>query len=64
MDSVVAQRVGMTLEALFLETALRPLAAAFGALGDYGVGALAQSIAQRDARGFAALITTSLEDRE
>ncbi|MGC2130939.1 MAG: hypothetical protein WA629_12690 [Candidatus Aquilonibacter sp.] len=64
MDSLAAQRVGMTLEALFLTTALKPLAASFDALGDYGVGALAQSIAQRDSLGFGALIAARLEGHE
>jgi hypothetical protein len=54
----------MTLEALFLATTLKPLAAAFDALGEYGVGALAQSIAERDARGFGSLIAARLEGHE
>lgn len=64
VDSLSAQRVGMTLEALFLETTLKPLAAGFDALGDYGVGALAQSIAQRDPRGFGSLIAARLQGHD
>jgi hypothetical protein len=64
VDSPAAQRVGMTLEALFLAMTLKPLATGFDALGDYGVGALAQSIAQRDSHGFGALIAARLEGHE
>jgi hypothetical protein len=51
----------MTLEALFLESTFKPLAKGFDALGEYGIGALAQSIAQRDPRGFGSLIAAQLE---
>ena len=61
VDSLSAQRVGMTLEALFLESTFKPLAKGFDALGEYGIGALAQSIAQRDPRGFGSLIAAQLE---
>jgi len=44
--------------------ALRPLAAEFDALGDYGIGAFAQSIAQCDAHGFGATLAASLAGRE
>jgi hypothetical protein len=54
----------MTLEALFLAMTLKPLATGLDALGDYGVGALAQSIAQRDSHGFGALIAARLEGYE
>ena len=64
MDSLAAQRVGTTLEALFLATALRPLAAEFDALGGYGIDALAQSIAERDANGFGATLAASLAGRD
>ena len=61
VDKLAAQRVGTTLEALFLETALKPLAPGFDALGGYGLAALAQSIAQRDPYGFGALIAAKLD---
>jgi hypothetical protein len=64
VDNLSAQRVGMALEALFLESTFKPLAEGFGALGDYGVGVLAQSIAQRDPHGFGSLIAAQLEGHE
>ncbi len=54
----------MALEALFLESTFKPLAEGFGALGDYGVGVLAQSIAQRDPHGFGSLIAAQLEGHD
>jgi hypothetical protein len=64
MICLAAQRVGITLEALFLQTALKPLATGFDALGEYGIGVLAQSIAQRDTHGFGSLIAERLEGRD
>jgi len=61
VDKLAAARAGVLLEALFLESALRPLAAGFDALGDYGIGALAQSIAERDPHGFGSLIAARLQ---
>jgi hypothetical protein len=60
VDSQGAQRIGVAFEAMLLQMALRPLAAGVDALGDYGIGLLAQSIAEHDAGGFGALIAARL----
>ncbi|MDE2481851.1 MAG: hypothetical protein KGN02_06645 [bacterium] len=64
MDSASARQVGVTFEALLLASALRPLAGACGALGEYGVGAIARSVAEHDARGFAAVLAGEVRDAE
>lgn len=61
MDSVAARRAGELIEAMLLAPVLRPLIAGAGMLGDYELDLLAQEIAQRDARGFAALIASRLQ---
>ena len=45
---------------MLLQMALRPLAAGVDVLGDYGIGLLAQSIAEHDSGGFGALIAARL----
>ena len=55
------QRVGAALESLLLEQMLKPMSAANDALRDYGLGAVAQMIAERDTHGFGALIAARLD---
>jgi hypothetical protein len=50
------RQVGVVFEAIVLEQCLAPIARGNDALGDYGIGALAQSIAERDAHGFGTLL--------
>jgi hypothetical protein len=52
MDSAIARRAGVVFESMLLEMALKPLAANMDALGDYGIGLLAQEIAKSDVTGF------------
>lgn len=61
VDSVTAQRAGELMEAMLLAPVLRPMIAGAGVLGDYELDLLAQEIARRDSRGFAALIAARLE---
>lgn len=61
MDSRVAGQAGAQFEALLLEPMLAPLKQDFGELGDVVVGACARTLAQHDAGGFAALVTSALE---
>ena len=51
--------IGVVFETLFLQTVLRPLASDDSALGDYGIGFLAESIARND-RGFANAIAAAM----
>ena len=57
------QCVGTAFESLLLQTMLRPMFSGNKAFGDYGVSALAQSIAARDTHGFGALIAARLDGR-
>jgi hypothetical protein len=61
MDKIAAHNVGAAFEAMLFSMALEPLAREFGALGAYGTGAIAQSIAQNDQSRFSALIAAGLE---
>ncbi len=63
MDSRVARLAGAQFEALLLERVLAPMQEAFGQAGDIAVAAYAQSIADRDADGFGALVAGALERR-
>ncbi len=63
MDSAAAAQAGVVLEAMLVQTTLAPLARSDAALGSLGVAYLAQSVAQRDARGFGAVIAALLERR-
>ena len=57
------QRVGVAFESLLLEAMLRPMFARSDAFGDYGVTAVAQTIAARDTHGFGALLAARLDGR-
>lgn len=61
MDSITARRAGVLIETLLLAPILRPMIAGAGMLGGYELDLLAQEIAQRDERGFAALIASRLQ---
>lgn len=61
MDSTAAQRVAAGFESMLLKELLAPLARGNDALGDYGLGALARTLADRDANGFGALLARALE---
>jgi hypothetical protein len=61
VDSVTARRAGELIEAMLLAPVLRPIVADAGMLGDYELDLLAQEIARRDDRGFAALIAARME---
>ena len=63
MHSVAFHDVGALFEATLLEECLKPLQKDFDALGSYGIDLLAETIAQRDERGFSALLTARLSDR-
>ncbi|HZV76860.1 MAG TPA: hypothetical protein VFF63_03755 [Candidatus Babeliales bacterium] len=63
MDSVAAHRVAVAVEGLLLAPILRPMIDGAGVLGDYELDLLAQEIAGRDDRGFAALLAANLERR-
>ncbi len=45
------------METLLLEQVLQPLARGCDALGDYGIGVIAQHVAERDARRFGDLLS-------
>jgi hypothetical protein len=60
VDSASARRAGELLEGMLLAPILRPMIAGMGMLGDYELDLLAQDIARRDDRGFAALVATQL----
>ena len=62
MDSAAARQVGITFEALLLESALQPLARGNDALGEYGIGAIARSVAEHDRNGFAAVLAAEVHD--
>jgi hypothetical protein len=61
VDSVTAQRVGQTIEAMLLAPILRPMVAGIDVLGDYQLDLLAGEIARHDDMGFAQLIARRLE---
>jgi hypothetical protein len=61
VDSVTAQRVGETFEAMLLAPILRPMVAGLSMLGDYELDLLAGEIARHDGRGFAQLLARRLE---
>ena len=63
MHSVASHQAGVAFEAMLLEEFFKPLEKDFDAVGSYGIALLAQTIAQRDARGFGALLATRLNDR-
>lgn len=48
---------GIVMETLLLEQVLQPLARGCDALGDYGIGVIAQHVAERDARRFGDLLS-------
>ncbi len=50
------------IEAMLLAPILRPMIAGVGMLGDYELDILAREIAHHDARGFAALVASRLEN--
>ena len=60
---MTARRAGAVLETLLLQAALQPLADDDTALGSYGIGCLAESVARND-RGFADAIAAVLERRD
>jgi hypothetical protein len=60
VDSAAAARVGAAFEALLLARVLEPLAQG-AALGSFGTTFLAQTVAERDVRGFGAAIALLLE---
>lgn len=60
MDNATVLRAGSMLEALFLEPMLRPMLAGVDALGEYELDLLAREIAERDTRGFGALIAARM----
>jgi hypothetical protein len=61
VDSVTAERVGQTIEAMLLAPILRPMVAGMNVLGDYELDLLAGEIARHDGAGFAQLIARRLE---
>lgn len=61
VDSVAARRVGAAFEAMMFAQCLAPLSKTMDAVGDYGIDALARSVAERDSNGFGALIAARLE---
>ncbi len=63
MDSGAARLIGARFEALLLERALSPMKGSFGEFGSIAVGALAESIAQRDRGGFGSQLAALLERR-
>jgi hypothetical protein len=61
VDSAAALKVGVALEALLLQPMLQPMARQFDALGSYGIGLIAQRVAENDNHGFAELVARRLE---
>jgi len=61
VDSVTAQRVGQTIEAMLLAPILRPIVAGTNVVGDYELDLLAGEIARHDGMGFAQLIARRLQ---
>ena len=61
VDSVTARRLGELVEGMLLAPVLRPMIHGAGTLGEYELDLLAQEIARRDDRGFAALIAARWE---
>jgi len=61
VDSAAARRAGEVFEAMLLAPVLRPMISGAGTLGEYELDLLANEIAQRDTRGFAAFVAASLE---
>jgi hypothetical protein len=61
VDNAAALKAGIALEALLLEPMLQPMAGGSDTFGAYGIGLVAQRIAENDTRGFAALIAKRLE---
>jgi hypothetical protein len=59
VDSATALRLGAAFEALLIEPMLAPLVTR-GAFGEYGAGLIAEAIAERDSRGFGALVARRL----
>jgi hypothetical protein len=56
VDSVVAAKAGVMIEAMMLRSMLQPMARAAGFLGESGIDELAREIASRDARAFRILL--------
>lgn len=63
MDNLSAHRVASGFESMLLKDLLTPLARGNDALSDYGIGALARTIAEHDERGFAAVLERALGAR-
>jgi hypothetical protein len=61
VDSTAALKAGVAFETMLLEPILQPIAGQADSLGAYGIGLLAQRIAEQDTHGFAALIAARLE---
>jgi len=55
------EAAGVAFESLLLETMLAPMMREFDAVGAYGIGSFARSVAQGDTHGFGALIAQMLE---
>jgi hypothetical protein len=63
VDSASLSRVGATFEALILEQVLEPITQGNDAVGGYALMSVAQTIAERDSRGFGALLASRLTGR-
>ncbi|MEO9171273.1 MAG: hypothetical protein ABI282_03110 [Candidatus Baltobacteraceae bacterium] len=60
MDYATARQVGEAFEAMLLKQCLGSLAHKSDVIGEYGIDAIARSIAQRDADGFGALLAARM----